>query len=58
MNDQKEVLKEALEVVDAFLKRDEDKACRFCSKDEWGIEKHDSDCPFGKGYAFILKYPG
>lgn len=34
-----------------LIDHDNDKTCPFCSKDEWGEEKHVDDCPFAIAYA-------
>lgn len=47
---------DALDVINSFAERDEEKECRFCTKADWGAEKHDAKCPFGKLYKFLIKY--
>lgn len=54
--DTKAFTDDALDVINSFAERDEEKSCRWCIKNEWGADKHEPDCPFGKLYKFLLKY--
>lgn len=34
----------------ALIQFDTDKKCPFCTKQDWGEEKHDKECPFTIAY--------
>ncbi len=38
------------EIIEAFLSHDTERTCPFCSKDEWGTNKHDESCPYSRAY--------
>lgn len=39
------------QLIETLLENDYEKECPFCTKEEWGEEKHDEICPFAIAYA-------
>jgi hypothetical protein len=40
-----------IKLVKVLLDNDESKKCPFCSKSDYGEEKHDYVCPFAVAYS-------
>lgn len=41
------------ELAKRLLEYDTDKKCPYCSKESWGEEKHDKECPFAMAYKVV-----
>lgn len=49
---------DAHRLAKAIVDRDESSECLFCSKTEWGEEKHDTHCPYAIAYEILKKKDG
>jgi len=49
---------ELLEALEMLVVTDNDKSCPYCTKTEWGEEKHDEDCVYHRAYKIIAKARG
>jgi len=43
---------ETIKLAEKFTDNDNDKECPYCSKTDWGWEKHDQHCVFSFAYKF------
>ena len=41
------------EALDALIETDDTRTCPFCSKNEWGIDKHHDGCPLKLAYTAL-----
>ncbi len=48
-----DVPNEAVELAKELLAVDVDHNCPLCSKDAWGMEKHDESCVFNRAYVIL-----
>ncbi len=41
------------DALDTLIETDDIRTCRFCAKDEWGIDRHHDGCPLKLAYTAL-----